>query len=197
MTERKPTSIRRAELADAALRIVATRGIAALSTRALADEAGLTTGALFRHYPSLDDLLVGVCARAAELLGATFPDPALPPRERLAEFTRARLALVREHPGVPQLVLSDQFALALPDEGREHLRVAVRATHGFLAGAFRDGQRRGEVRADVDPDGLASLFLGAMQIAALTARTGVVSAPSALRALETLAFVSPLPEEKP
>jgi AcrR family transcriptional regulator len=189
-------TVRRAELADAALRIVATRGIAALSTRTLADEAGLTTGALFRHYASLDDLLVGVCERAAELLGATFPDPALPPRARLAAFTRARLALVRAHPGVPQLVLSDQFALALPDEGRAHLRLAVRATHGFLAGALRDGQARGEVRADVEADALASLFLGALQVAAVTARAGVVSAPSALRALEVLVFVSPSPEEE-
>lgn len=197
MTERKPTHLRRAELADAALHIVATRGIAALSTRTLAEATGLTSGALFRHYPSLSELLVGVCARAGELVEATFPDPSLPPRERLAALTRARLELVREHPGVPQLVLSDQFALALPEAGRAHLRRAVGTTHTFLAAAFRDGQERGEVRVEVDADALAALFLGAMQVAALAARSEGVSATAALQALQVLAFVTPDPREEP
>jgi Bacterial regulatory proteins, tetR family len=45
---RRSSSERQVELTDAALRIVATRGIAALSTRSVAEERGLTSGALFR-----------------------------------------------------------------------------------------------------------------------------------------------------
>ena len=41
MTTRKPTDVRRTEIADAALRVVATRGIAALSTRVLAEAVGV------------------------------------------------------------------------------------------------------------------------------------------------------------
>ena len=189
MTKRKPTTVRRAELADAALRIVATRGIAALSTRTLAEEVGLTSGGLFRHYATLDDLLIGVSDRAAELLGATFPAPELPWRERLAAFVGARLALVREHPGVPQLVLSDQFSLALPDQARETLRRSVAGTHAFLADVLLDGQAAREIRADVDADALATLFMGALQVAVLTSRTSGSADPRPLVVLQALASV--------
>ena len=51
-------------MTDAALHIIATRGIAALTTRSLADEVGLTSGAIFKHFQSLDVLLEAVVARA-------------------------------------------------------------------------------------------------------------------------------------
>ncbi len=41
---------RRVEIADAALRLIATEGIASLTVATLANELGLTGGALYRHF---------------------------------------------------------------------------------------------------------------------------------------------------
>lgn len=187
MTTRKPTDIRRTEIADAALRVVATHGIAALSTRVLAEAVGLTTGALFKHFPSRDALLLGMAERVHELLQATYPDAALPPRERLDRLAEARLTLVSGSAGVLTLVLSEQFALALPDDAVRVLREAIAQTHAFVARAIRDGQADGSIRADVPADALALLFMGALQMTALARRTGAVAAtPHAVEALEVL-----------
>jgi AcrR family transcriptional regulator len=197
MPTRKPTDVRRPEIADAGLHIVATQGIAALSTRVLADAVGLTTGALFKHFPSRDAFLLGMAERVRELLQATYPDTALPPSERLHRLAEARLALVSGRAGVLALVLSEQFALALPDEAVRVLREAIGQTHAFVAHAIRDGQADGSIRADVPAEALALLFMGALQMTALARRTGAVAAiPDAVEALDVLLRPS-LTLEKP
>lgn len=184
MTPRKSTEVRRTEIADAALHIVATRGIAALSTQALADAVGLTSGALFKHFPSRDAILLGLTERVVELLAATYPDATLPPLERLTKLAAARLSLVADSAGVLTLVMSEQFALAMPHDAARLLREAVGDTRRFTARAILDGQTDGSIRADVPADGLALLFLGAVQMTALLRRSG--AAPGTDEALTTL-----------
>lgn len=184
MATRKPTEVRRTEIADAALGVVAVRGIAALSTQVLADAVGLTTGALFKHFPSRDALLLGMAERVRDLLRGTYPEGGLPPRERLHRLAEARLALVAGSAGVLTLVLSEQFALALPDEAACVLRAAIAETHSFVARALRDGQAEGSVRVDVAAEALAVLFMGALQMTALARRTGAV--PGTLPAIDAL-----------
>lgn len=197
MTDRKPTLVRRTEIADAALEVVAKQGIAALSTRVLAEAVGLSSGALFKHFPSKEALLVGMAERASELLRGTFPEEGLAPAERLRRLASARLSLVSGRAGVLKLVLSEQFALALPEEATALLRAAVRDTHAFVARAIAEGQQDGSLRGDVPAASLALLFLGGLQITALAQRTGAVPAgASALDGLHVL--LSPLsPKESP
>lgn len=196
MSTRKTTEVRRTELADAALEVIARRGIAALTTRAVGEALGLSDGALFRHFSSRDALLLGVAERVAALMDATYPSASLPPHERLAELAQARLALVATHVGVLSLVQSEQFALALPAEAAEALRGVVRQTHGFVVQAMVDGQREGVIRADVAADGLALLFMGALQMTALARRTGAVtSSARAIEALDALIRPNHTPEK--
>ena len=158
---------RRVELVDAALRIIETRGISALTTRALADEVGLTPGAMFRHFASLDALLDAVVIRVEEVLAATYPAPGLDPLERLLRFVEARASAVGEQRGVLRLMLSEQFALALPASSAVRLRRSVERTVGFVLDAVTEGQKVGSFRNDVDTRALVALVLGVIQTLAL------------------------------
>lgn len=197
MVERRSTEDRQVELADAALRIIATRGIAALTTRSLAEEVGLTTGAIFRHFASLDAVLDAVSSRVEAVLEATYPPAELPPLERLDRFIEARSAAVGARVGIFRLLLSDQFVLALPEGSAARLRKAVQKTRGFVLACVRDGQRRGEVRADLDATALAVVALGALQMLVLATANPADHAAearpvrAALRALLTPATPPP------
>ncbi len=201
MVERRSTGDRQVELADAALRIIATRGIAALTTRNLAEEVGLTTGAIFRHFASLDALLDAVSKRVEEVLEGTYPSAALPPIERLDRFIEARSAAVGARVGIFRLLLSEQFLLALPEASAARLRQAVQKTRGFVLTCIRDGQRLGEVRDDLDATALAVIALGALQMLVLASAnpsdhaTEARSVRAALRAL--LAPVAPRSDATP
>lgn len=157
---RRPDSGRKSEIADAILRIAGREGIAALTMERLARELGLTSGALFRHFPSRTSMLNEAASLAVTRLEATFPPAALPPLDRLRQFVAARSRLAAEHAGIPQLVLSEQFGKALPAKGARAVRDAVLRTRDFVVAALRDASARGEVRRDIPAEELALAVIG-------------------------------------
>ncbi|MBK9262745.1 MAG: TetR/AcrR family transcriptional regulator [Polyangiaceae bacterium] len=166
---RRATEVRQVELTDAALHIIATRGITALTTRSLAEHVGLTSGAIFRHFASLDALLEAVVMRVEAVLEATYPPATLSPVEKLDRFIEARTAAVGNQIGILRLVLSEQFLLALPKSGSERLSACVERTRAFIVQCLRDGQKAGEVRVDLSAETLAPIVMGTMQMLALSA----------------------------
>lgn len=166
---RRSSTKRRAELTDAALHIIATRGVVALSTRSLAERVGLTGGAIFRHFASLDDLLDAVVTRVEEVLDATYPLATLPPLERLERFIEARSATVGGQVGILRLVVSEQFLFALPKSGSKRLMACVEKTRAFVTTCLVEAQAAGQVRADLAPESLAPVVMGTIQMLALSA----------------------------
>ena len=61
---------RRLAFAEAAFRVIAKRGFSRVTMRAVADEAGFTTGALVHYFKSKDDLLIEASEHVARVLCA-------------------------------------------------------------------------------------------------------------------------------
>jgi len=184
---RRSSEVRQVELTDAALHIIATKGIAALTTRSLAEHVGLTSGAIFRHFPSIEALLDAVVARVEIVLDATYPPRDLPPRERLDGFVAARTAAVGKQVGILRLMLSEQFLLAVPEGGSARLTSCRQKTREFLRQCIHDGQAAGEFREDVDANALAMIVMGTMQMLALSTATRGQRAAEAHAVRDTLA----------
>lgn len=89
------------EIADAARRQLAEVGAAALSLRAVARELGMASSAVYRYFPSRDDLLTRLIIDGYDALGAAAEaadDPAAPPAERWLAVCRAVRARALTHP---------------------------------------------------------------------------------------------------
>ena len=165
---RRSSEVRQVELTDAALHIIATKGISALSTRSLAAQVGFSSGAIFRHFASLEALLDAVVARVEAVLEATFPPETMPPVQRLERFIEARSTAVGSQLGILRLVLSEQFVLALPKSGSDRLAACVQKTRTFVSGCLRDAQSSGEVRSDLPVETLTPIVMGTVQMLALS-----------------------------
>lgn len=90
-----------AEITDAARRQLAEVGAAALSLRAVAREVGLVSSAVYRYFPSRDDLLTRLIIDGYDALGATAEAADLPdddPRARWLAVCRAVRAWALAHP---------------------------------------------------------------------------------------------------
>lgn len=166
-THRKSTEERQGEIADAALRILATRGIGALTVSALAKELGLTGGALYRHFASTDAILDAVAERAVELLVESLPPPSLPPLEWLERFVHTRARAVAGHAGLSRFLFSDQLAMVLSEAALDRLHSAVLTTGAAIAHALAAAQEQGEVRRDVQVMDLVPIVMGTVQLLAL------------------------------
>ena len=114
-TKRKPAVERRDEIARAVLRIIGERGLTSLTIATIAAEVGVTNGALYRHFASLDEILEETVRHGVERIDATFPDPSLPPVERLLALAGNRVTLLGGDPGLAWLLRSEQVYLSLAE----------------------------------------------------------------------------------
>lgn len=87
----RPTEERRTEIVEAAIAIIAEQGLRDLKTAALARRMGLSEAAIFRHFGSMEEILVAAVQHEAGLI-----------RDRLAKFEGSGTAWDRAE----QLVLS-------------------------------------------------------------------------------------------
>ena len=90
-----------AEITDAARRQLAEVGAAALSLRAVAREVGMVSSAVYRYFPSRDDLLTRLIIDGYDDLGAAAEgadDPAAAPRDRWLAVCHAVRGWAKAHP---------------------------------------------------------------------------------------------------
>lgn len=157
---RKPSAERRREICRAVLRIIGNRGLSSFTTTVLAEEVGVTSGALFRHFTSRDDILSETVRYGLEKIEGTFPDPTLPPLERLLALARARIRLLGADPGLSWLLRSEQVRLTVPEEAVDRLVQVVERSKAFILTALTEGAAEGSIRTDIEPEILMVPFMG-------------------------------------
>lgn len=132
-----------AEITDAARRQLAEVGAAALSLRAVAREVGLVSSAVYRYFPSRDDLLTRLIIDGYDALGAAAEaadSPGGAPRVRWLAVCRAVRAWALDHPHEYALLYGSPVPgyTAPPDTVPAAARVGV-----VLGGILRDAARAG------------------------------------------------------
>lgn len=157
---RLPTSVRREEIAAAVLKILGERGSAALTAATVAAEVGLTSGALFRHFPTVQAMVDAAVERAVSTLEATFPAPTLPPLERLHALAARRVKALRSDRGLAWLLRSDEAHVFLSPHAVERLLGLVERSRAFLKAAVEEGRGDGSIRDDVPVPALLAIVAG-------------------------------------
>jgi AcrR family transcriptional regulator len=178
MTPRKPGDSRRREIADAALKVIAGRGLARFTSLAIAREVGVSDAALFRHFASKQAIVLAVIDRVEEILFKDFPPADPDPIARLGAFFSRRIAVIREHPGVARLLGSEQLSQAAPPRGVARVAEFRRRSQAFVRSCLVEAHRRGQLAGDVGPDEATVLVLGALL--ALAHGPPGLSSPAAL-----------------
>ncbi len=158
-----PTTPRQDEILDHALALVREGGLAALTTRRLAARIGFSEAALYRHFPSKQALVLGLMDRLeAMLLGPVrriARREELPIAARLREIVAHHTAIVRKHRSLPILLLAEASASEDPVL-LDRMSTIFRSYLSLVEALLREGQARGEIVTDAQPDCLALLLVG-------------------------------------
>jgi AcrR family transcriptional regulator len=157
---RKSGAARREEIVQAVLRIIDGQGIRALTTTTVSREIGVTSGALFRHFDTRDEILRETVRYVASRVEGSFPDDSLPGDERLRRLAENRVELLVSEPGIAWFLHSDQAALALPSDAVALLEGCARRSRSFVLAALEDGVAARTIRDDVDPEHLLVMVMG-------------------------------------
>ena len=157
--------IRRRQIVDAAIRVMAEKGWNDTSIDEITREAGVSRGLVSYHFRDKADLLSSMLARCSgaaqdvvtEAIEAT-PDPV----DRLRVSIRATLNLTREDPAIYEIFLHFMASGRSNPELGQQIRELYRGFRKANAIAIAHGQRNGLFRNDIDPDAAAARHIGAM-----------------------------------
>ncbi len=159
------TKVRREQIAQAALALIAGKGVNSLNMAALARRVGLGASSLYRHFASKDQILDAVVDLLRErLLGNVriAAQKSTNPQEQLRRLLAMHMRLILEYQAIPRLFFSGDLYAGHP-ERKAKLYGIVQTYLGEVAGIIRRGQKDGAFRPDLDPDALSVVFLGLIQ----------------------------------
>jgi AcrR family transcriptional regulator len=171
LTVTAPTD-RRAQLIEAAHRVIARRGFPAATTREIAAEAGVAEGTIYRYFTDKVDLCLAVVGdRLPELL-RRLPEQAgrRSPRTVLIEFVTDALDAWTDIIPFLSGVTSDP---ELAKRFRERKQDDARSAHRGLSDYIEAEQAAGRIGAETDPRMLSKMLLsGAFHQAYMSAVVG-------------------------
>lgn len=162
---------RRLQVAKAILKIIGEKGLTTLTTATLAKEVGVTSGALFRHFETRDEMMEEAANYAIQKIEETFPEKSLAPMQRILQLARRRIQTIGDEPGMAWMLRSEQAYLTLPKQAVAKLRNMVKRSRDFLLKAIRDGANQGSIRKDIKPEILLVFIVGAIH--SLTGMKGI------------------------
>jgi AcrR family transcriptional regulator len=160
VTVRQPGSERRRQIAEAALSIIAERGLGKFTTAAVAASVGLSDGALFRHFKSKGDIVFAVIpAVEARLFDGPLSTEG-DPLARLESFVCGRIRVLAKNPAIMRLIFSDQLIQASGDEGIALVRRMQRRSFAYIRDRLFEAHDASLLKEGLSPDHLSIIVYG-------------------------------------
>lgn len=168
MRKKESTEVRREQITRAALDIIGADGVQGLTTAGIARAVGISEAALYRHFKNKDAILSAVVDDLEETLTRnllTVDAEQISPVEKLERIFRLHLTHIGEHRGVPRIVFSSETLFR--KDLREKLSSFISRYLKMLAGIMEEGARDGSMKAMLNAETTAGMFIGMIQLCAL------------------------------
>ena len=156
---------RKHQIVGAARDIIASRGIGSLTTRAIAEQVGVTEAALYRHVRSKDEVLLLLAGEIREALFREITKATASDRralDKLEHLLRLHLSDVESRQGISFVVIAEALQF-----GEARVRAAMRdLVDDYMALVERlivEGQEKGEISVKVSASAAATTFFGMVQ----------------------------------
>lgn len=159
------TEKRKVETVEAVIKLCGVQNPSTLTTTDIANGVNLSQGALFKHFPNKGKLWEAVARWvASQMMEKVFKtsDEYKSPMKGLEAMFLAHMRFVSDKPGVPKLMLGE---LQKPERTGARLIIehVLDSYRKQVKRLLEEGIRRDEVRADLDIEAAATLYLGSIQ----------------------------------
>jgi len=162
--KRQKTEVRRTQIADAAIKVVVKYGSEHVTVRRIAQETGITEGALYRHFKSKHDILALMVERTQEDIVAGIVKGAAgrTPLGILESALRNHMSSIEQRKSVSFQVLAEIISLGDKKLNRQASEALERYT-AYIADLLSQAIEAGEIRKDINPEEAAILITAAIQ----------------------------------
>ncbi len=163
------TEVRQEQIIQAAMNLIASRGLKGLSMAALANRIGLVPSAIYRHFKSKNDIVDMILDFIQERLLTNIRitcKETSEPMERLQRILKRHVETLRKNRAIPRIIFTEDIFSGNPKRRTKVYRIVS----GYLEDMnkiIQDGQEKRQIRSDMDSKTVALMFLGMIQPGAI------------------------------
>lgn len=170
--ERAPKSINksnnrdnstRAEILDAAARLVVEQGYGACTMRSISESVKIKAGSLYYHFSSKEEIVVEIMNMGVEMLLKEVESKVEQLPDDVSWYEKFRVAVqahvnAKVDPEIPFMQVYEHLPPIIKRESRSMRQKYAKFWYGLIKG----GQDAGEYRSDLDIDTFLPFFLGGL-----------------------------------
>lgn len=168
--KRLGSELRKEQILDATLEILAEKGHSAVNTSEISRRVGIVPSALYRHFKGKEDLIDALLERTENRLREILENISAEtggPLARLKRLFSLHIQMIRKNPGIPKLIFSDAVAFGAPQR-RKKLFSILETYMKNLESIVVMGQEDGTISRNILPRAAA------FTLVSLTQTTGIM-----------------------
>ncbi len=158
-------SNRQYEIIENAGKILTEHGISGLTVKNLANEIGFSEGALYRHFKSKEDIIIGMLQYLEDDMQKRFSaiDKNLPALIQLKEIFSTQLSFFKKHPQFVVAVFSDGL-MEESDKINQHINNIMKIKLSFLVPIINQLQKENTLSNNISTDELLHIIMGTFRL---------------------------------
>jgi AcrR family transcriptional regulator len=163
--EKLKTEVRRDQIAQAALGLIASQGMSEFKIAGLSRRVGVAPSAIYHHFKNKDEIVDAVLGLLEKrLLGnvKAVMEKSSDPLAQLKEILFLHVKLILEHSALPRILFSEEIYGGKP-ERKAKLNAIILSYLDEVARIIREGQQQNRIRSDIQASTLSVMFLGLVQ----------------------------------
>jgi len=145
--------------------IIVKEGLRKFTAKNIADKLGITDAAIFKHFRSMDEIILEIIERYVSRCSQSAIDAVEKGRtvkEKLELLLRSHIDVLEETRGaVP--VLCFELSRSEDIKFKKILGEFVESYKSKISKIIEDGQMEGSIRKNLDPEDIAMFFIGSIQ----------------------------------
>ena len=181
---------RREELVRAAFNQIAERGFEGLRTREVAAAVGVNIATLHYYFPTKESLIRGVLEHAMGRFRSTLA-PHGSPSDQLRNHLRAVRRLLVDEPELGSVMGELALRSARDKSIAAIMTEMYDAWHATMRGLLRRAAKAGDLRPELDSEGVAAVVVATLTAMTLPTMAGTARRDQALRQLERWLGMTP------
>ncbi len=161
--------IRRDQIVQATLRIIAKKGMNSLTTATIAKEVGISEANLYRHFKNKQEIIyetIETIGRGLSINVEKVFKYDMNPLNKLEKVFLLHLRYIEKNEGIPRLAFSDEIHMG-EKEIKERLFNFINSYTDKLSMLIKEGQKMGLIKDDIKPKSAALMIIGIVQVTVL------------------------------
>ena len=163
--QRLSTEERQKEIVRVAIHLAAEKGIDSVTTQDMADAMKVTQGAIFKHFPTKDDIWLAVIhwirGRLMTVLEKAASE-ATGPIDAIERMFYAHVTFIGKHPSIPRLLFTEMLHKK-NSKLRDLIQGIISGYEERVAGLLDAAKAQSLVSDDLDSKNASVLYIGMIQ----------------------------------